>query len=284
MLPESVIDLLRSQHGVLADHQLVDRLDPPDRRRVFQHPELERLTARVRRHRVTPVTAVQAAMAAVLDHGRHAMLWGKSAAAHWGFGPFRITPVHVAVPRPHRSRPAGLGQRHVLGSIGEADRTTFDGIPISRPELTLLWIAGALTHRFGHERAAAKFEPILDDAWRRRLVDGCWLHALAERAGGRGRSGIVVLRQALEQRPPSYRPAGSRLEERFESILPERVRVDLARQVTVGVEPVVRTVDYRCRRWPLVAEPWAGADGIGRGARGCSSLAAGCVVEGPCLL
>ena len=39
------------------------------------------------------------------------------------------------------------------------------------------------------------------------------------RSGGRGRSGIVVLRTVLETRPVDYQPAGSRLEERFEEIV-----------------------------------------------------------------
>ncbi|MGK2929239.1 MAG: hypothetical protein ACSLFO_06635 [Acidimicrobiales bacterium] len=127
-------------------------------------------------------------------------------------------------------------------------------MPISRPEATVLWLAGMLTHRFGHEVAFPRTEVVLDHAWRQRLIHGQYIHDLADRCGGRGRSGIVVLRQALETRPPDYQPAGSRLEERFESNLTSRVRDDLERQVTVDVEPVIRTVDYRARNWPLIVE------------------------------
>jgi very-short-patch-repair endonuclease len=95
---------------------------------------------------------------------------------------------------------------------------------------------------------------LLDHAWRQRLIDGPYLHDLASRSGGRGRSGIVVLRQVLDTRPPDYRPAGSRLEERFEEIVSPVVRSELRRQVTVDVEPVIRTVDHRLDRWPLIVE------------------------------
>lgn len=255
MLPDEIVTMLRTQHGLLADHQMrSERLDSAVRRRIRRHPDFERLTARVLRHRGSPPTARQGAMAAVLDNGSGAMLWDVSAATLWGFGRHRLLPAHVAIERRHRSRQTALGERHFIGEMERGGRTTLDGIPVSRPELTLLWIAGALTHRFGHEIALERFSMLLDDAWRRRLVDGRYLHDLVARSGGKGRSGVVVARAAVEHRPPDYRPAGSRLEERFEELLPADVRGQLVRQVTVGVDPVVRTVDYRCRRWPLVAE------------------------------
>ena len=64
----------------------------------------------------------------------------------------------------------------------------------------------------------------------------------------------MVLRELLEQRPPDYQPAGSRLEERFEEIVPWTVRRELRRQVTVDVEQAIRTVDFRLDTWPLIAE------------------------------
>ncbi|MDE0804543.1 MAG: DUF559 domain-containing protein [Acidimicrobiales bacterium] len=254
MLPDPVFELLRRQSGLVADHQLLERFAPPIRRRVHRHPDVERITPRVLRHRAAPESAIQTATAAVLDNGPGAALWATSAAAHWGFGPYRLTPAHVAILRCHRGRTPGLGQRHLVGSICDRDRTTLAGVPISRPELTLLWIAGAMTHRLGHDLALLRFSALLDDAWRRRLVDESYIRSLADRSGGKGRSGIVVFRDTIDARPPGYRPAGSRLEERFESTLPWDVHRQLVRQVTVDVEPVVRTVDYRCRGWPLVVE------------------------------
>lgn len=86
MLPEPVIQLLRVQRGVVATRQL-HPLSTTERRRVLERePELERLTPRVLRHRVADRSRDQHLVAAVLDAGDEAGLWGKSAAALWGSG------------------------------------------------------------------------------------------------------------------------------------------------------------------------------------------------------
>lgn len=253
-IPEPVLDLLQRQRGLVADHQL--RIQEPrkaGRRSIHRHPEIERLSPRVLRHRAVPPSVEQQLMLAVLDAGPGAVLWGKSAASHFGFSRYRRLPAHVAVPRNHL-RGERAGELHVVRSLAPEDVTTHLDIPVSRPERTVLWLAGMLTHRYGHEVASSRAAVILDQAWRQGLIDGRTIHALADRLGGRGRSGIVVLRALLEDRPPDYTPAGSRLEERFEELLPAELLSELERQVTVDAETVIRTVDYRLRRWPLIAE------------------------------
>ena len=254
MLPDPVLQILQCQYSLIARHQ-VQAIEPRPvaRRAIYRSPELELVTPRVLRHRACAPSPQQSVMTAVLDAGPGAALWGKSAACHWGFGRFRLLPPHIALPRSHPKGPR-LGQIHLIGSLPSCDRTVHADIPVARPEATVLWLAGMWTHRFGHEIALERTEVALDQAWRQRLIDGHRIHELAERSGGRGRSGIVVLRQALENRPPGYQPAGSRLEERFESIVSPAVAVDLARQVTVEVDPVIRTVDFRLSSWPLIAE------------------------------
>ena len=192
-------------------------------------------------------------MTAVLDAGQDARLWSKSAATWYGFGRDRLLPAHVAVAR-QRALETSLAQLHVIGRLDPRDLTHHLDVPIARPEAIVLWLAGAYTHRFGHEVAAERAARVLDQAWRQRLIDGSYIHELASRSGGRGRSGIVVFRQILDNRPPDYRPAGSMLEERFEEIVSRDVARRLRRQVTVDAEPVVRTVDYRVDGRPLVAE------------------------------
>ena len=60
---------------------------------------------------------------------------------------------------------------------------------------------------------------------------------------------------ALRTRPPDYTPAGSALEERFESTLPSELRSRLRRQVGVGAEDgSIGIVDYRHRLRPLILE------------------------------
>lgn len=254
MLPEPIVDLLRVQFGLIGRHQ-VRQVEPSRnaRRTVYAHPDLEPVTSRVLRHRIAPPCSDQAVMATVLDSGPGALLWSKSAATHWGFGRYRLLPAHVAVRRVRRGGDR-LGQAHVITSLEDCDRVVHHDIPVARPEVTVLWLAGMLTHRFGHEVAFERTAVVLDHAWRQRLIDGDYIHQLAARSGGRGRSGIVVLRQALETRPPGYQPAGSRLEERFEDLLPHRLQTLLERQVTVDTNPVIRTVDYRVKGRPMIIE------------------------------
>lgn len=255
MLPEHVIQLLQTQSGVVARHQIRE-LEPDRhaRRSIYADVHLELTTRRVFRHRAVPPSQDQTLMTSILDAGPGAILWGKSAATRWGFGRNRLLPPHVAVPRRRRSSAGAHGQTHILTTLLERDCTHVAGIPIARPELVVLWMAGAFTHRFGHEIALERTEVALDQAWRQRLVDGRYIHELADRSGGRGRSGIIVLRQALERRPPDYQPAGSRLEERFESIVGAQIAGRLDRQATVDITPVIRTVDFLHRDRPLIVE------------------------------
>lgn len=257
MLPELVIQLLRVQRGVVATRQL-HPLSTTERRRVLERePELERLTPRVLRHRVADRSRDQHLVAAVLDAGDEAGLWGKSAAALWGFGRFRSTTPHVGTRRTVVRGPR-LGQVHLLRHLGPDAMTTHLDIAVARPEETVLWLAGMWTHRWGpngFDIAVARTAATLDHAWRSRLIDGHRIHALCERSGGRGRSGIVVLREVLRSRPPDYKPAGSVLEERFESTLPTGLRARLERQVGVGGEDgPIGVVDYRHRCRPLIVE------------------------------
>lgn len=257
MLPEPVVNLLRVQRGLIATWQL-RTLPAAERRRILERePELEHVTPRVLRHRVVDRSREQHLMAAVLDTGDDAGLWGKSAAALWGFGRFRSARPHVGTPRT-AVRGERLGQVHLLRHLGPAAMTTHLDIPVGRPEETVLWLAGMWTHRWGpngFDIAVMRTAATLDHAWRSRLIDGDRIHALCERSGGRGRSGIVVFREVLRTRPPDYKPSGSALEDRFESTLPPDVRDNLERQVAVGGgEALIGVVDYRHRRRPLILE------------------------------
>jgi len=256
VLPEPVVHLLRQQRGLVAIHQLRS-LPPADRRHVLERtPDLERWTPRVLRHRAAARSREQRLLGAVLDAGPAGGLWGKSSAALWGFGRFRSATPHVGVRRaPLRGE--RLGQVHVLRSLDASMLTTHLDIPIARPEETVLWLAGMWTHRWGPAGlpiAVQRTAATLDHAWRNGLIDGHRIHALCGRSGGRGRSGIVAFRAVLEPRPPGYRPAGSALEDRFESVLPAELRARLERQVGVGGDHRIGVVDYRHRRRGLVLE------------------------------
>lgn len=257
MLPEPVVHRLHRQRGLVATHQL-RALPPAERRRLLERePELERVTPRVLRHRVAERSREQHLLASVLDAGPGAGLWGKSGAAWWGFGRFRSTRPHVGIPRTVVRGPR-LGQVHRVRHLGPSAMTTHLDIPIGRPEEIVLWLAGMWTHRWGpggFDIAVQRTASTLDHAWRNRLIDGHRIHALCEQSGGRGRSGIVVFREVLRTRPPDYQPAGSVLEERFESTLPVDLRRRLQRQVAVGGDDGrIGVVDYRHLQRALVLE------------------------------
>lgn len=252
LLPEPARKLIELQRGALAGFQIQD-LSRADRRRVREHPDLLRVSPRTWRHIAVASHIEQQLILAVLDAGRGAGLWGKAAASHWGFSRYRRTPAHVGVPRSY-VRNGHLGQIHHIRDLRPSDIVMHLDVPTCRPERIILWLCGMMTHRYGHEVAHQKMQFILDQAWRQKLIDGHAIHALAERASGKGKSGIVVLRELLEKRPPDYQPAGSRLEERFEEIVSPQVARHLRRQVTVDADPVIRVVDFRLDKWPLVTE------------------------------
>lgn len=255
MLPEEIFALLRRQQGLVADRQVCAMVhSAAARRSIHRHPELERIGPRVQRHRASTPTIEQGLMHATLDAGPRAALWSKTGAALWGFGPFRLTPAHVALRRGTGGKGDRIAQIHTVRSLDDASITTASDLPVARPEETVLWLCGMWTHRRGHDLAIARMQRTLDQAWRDGLIDGAAIHDLAERSGGRGRSGIVVLRSLLETRPPDYQPAGSGLEDRFEEIVSAVVRDLLERQVTVAGERKICVVDYRCRSWPLIVE------------------------------
>ncbi len=137
-----------------------------------------------------------------------------------------------------------------------SELTDLLGIPVARPELAIRWLAGAWTHRWpGHpEVVDERLGRTLDHAWREGLIDGRYLHELAARTGGRGRSGIVALRRALETRPPDYLPSGSGAEDRFEEVIRSQDLGRLRRQVSVYDEAPIGVVDYEASCWPLVVE------------------------------
>ncbi|MDY7106416.1 MAG: DUF559 domain-containing protein [Actinomycetota bacterium] len=257
MLPEPIVALLRRQYGVVAEFQLSELLSYNGRRCVIRDRTMERRSPRVLRQTTARRCPEQELMAAVLDAGPAGVLWGKTAAAFWGFGYLSSRRPHVAVRRSNVREPR-LGSVHALRHLDERAVTTHHDLPISRPEDTILWTAGMFTHRYGPtglELAVQRTAVMLDHAWRMGLINGARVHELCDRSGGRGRSGIVVLRQVLEDRPPNYRPSGSALEERFESILPVDLRSRLERQVAVGgSDAPIGVVDYRHRSRPLVVE------------------------------
>lgn len=253
MLPGSLLDLLGQQFSLVGRHQLRTICDPTERRRVAHHPDLAPVGPRVLRHRAGAPELGQQLLLPVLDAGRDARLWGRAAAHWWGFGRFRAFPAHVMRPR-NGTRAPHIGIVHTTRVLDpDLDVTTHRGIPIVRPERLLLWLARADTERYGHEIGSLRFERTLDHAWREGLVDGRRIHDLTARCSGKGNSGIVILRDLLETRPPDHRPTDSRLERRWEEVVGE-LAAHFRRQVVLGDDAPIGRFDQVHRHRPLVVE------------------------------
>jgi very-short-patch-repair endonuclease len=284
VLPGSVLDLFADQYSLVGRHQLRERCSTADRRRITRHPDIERATPRVLRHRAGVPDLGQQLLLPVLDAGRDAALWGRAAAHWWGFGRFRAMPAHV-VRRSEGPRPPHIGVIHVTRVLDPGlDLTVHRGIPIVRPERLLLWLARVDTERYGHEVGALRLERTLDHAWREGLVDGHRIHAVAERCAGKGNSGIVILRQLLEDRPPDHRPTDSGLERRWEEVVGADAR-SFRRQVVLGDDAPIGRFDQVHASRPLVVEIHSEkfhtmpSDRADDARRACELVAAGfCVV------
>jgi very-short-patch-repair endonuclease len=253
VLPGRVLDLFTDQYSLLGRHQLRDACSPAERRRTVRHADVELIGPRVLRHRAGTPDLGQQLLLPVLDAGRGALLWGRAATHWWGFGRFRAFPVHVAKPK-DGTRGPHLGVVHTTRVLDtELDVTTHRGIPIVRPERLVLWLARADTERHGHEIGALRLERALDHAWREGLIDGHRIHDLAARCSGKGNSGIVILRQLLDARPPDFRPTDSNLERRWEEVVGP-VAASFRRQVVLGDDAPIGRFDQVHVDRPLVVE------------------------------
>lgn len=253
MLPGSVSELLPQQFGLISRRQLRDRCSPAERRRCARDPQLVPLGPRVLRHTAAPTDLGQQLLAPVLDAGPTAVLWGYAATQWWGFGRFRAFPVDVARP-PMTERPDHLGRIHSTTTLDPSlDITSHRGIPIARPERLILWLARRFTARWGNEVGELRLARTLDHAWRSGLVDPRSLRHVAERHGGKGNAGIVILRRLLEERPSDHRPTDSGLERRWEEVVGS-LASQFRRQVVLGGEtPIGRFDEVHVSR-PLVVE------------------------------
>lgn len=255
MIPALLADVLGCQLGMATNHQFRSTVPcPQDRRALLRAGRLRRATPRVVELPAPLEVPERALLLAVLDAGPRACLFGESAATFMGIGRFRLFPLHVA--RPRRSGRAPNGALiHNLRNYDDLRVTDRRGVPMPSPEWIVRWIARLWAHRFPPEIAADRIAATLDHAWRQALIDGPEIHRLAEETGGRGNSGIVALRTALEKRPPDYVPAGSALEDRWERALPWDLHRRFTRQRKIMTSKGRLLIpDYSLDAWPLLVE------------------------------
>jgi hypothetical protein len=145
-------------------------------------------------------------LAATLACGPTAVLSHGSAAALWGFGerpdPGGAARIELTVPGARGRRRPGLSIH--AAQIGERERGTFRGVPVTTVTRTLLDLAGTLS--------GERLERLLDGCQRARRLDAGRLErALIDAAGRRGAG---RLRRALDAVHPEGALTRSELERR----------------------------------------------------------------------
>jgi very-short-patch-repair endonuclease len=230
---------------VVALYQLPDLgLSSSQIHRLSTHHGWARITTMVLRRVGSPKGDAQEVTAAVLDSGDGAFLSHESAAAFWGHLGCRLLPPQVTTDRPS-SRRSALARVHRVRAVDRRWVTTLHGIPVARPELTVLQLFATMPD--------ARAERIADALWSRRLFSGRSLGLALGELAARGRNGVAGLRRYWEARGDVYVPPASGLESRFAKLM-AREGIPFRRQVDLGSEAWTGRVDFLHARLPVVVE------------------------------
>ncbi|MBI2709016.1 MAG: DUF559 domain-containing protein [Actinobacteria bacterium] len=226
-----------AQHGLIARWQVLgDVVDERAWKRLADRPPWEQLSRNVLRNVAAGPTAVQRALAGVLDAGPGAFLSSAPAAALWTVPGFSLRPVVVTQARTYGSDHVRLAISRRPRALPSALLTALDGVPIVRPELCIVELAETLS--------VGRLERALDSAWSRRLLTGAAVRRAMELLGTRGRHGVRALRGLLDARGESYVPPASNLEARVMQILRAAGEAPMDRQVDLGGGTWTGRVDF----------------------------------------
>lgn len=248
--------LAASQHGLISIRQAIELgYSRGQRARLADGRRWERIGPRVLRLVGAAETDGQVALLGVLDAGDQAALWGSSAAAWWGIPGNQLRPLQVARVRDQTNRPARHASNHEPTLLPPDHVVVLEGVPTVLPARALFDVAGSRRRGAEHPSWVDRMARMVDTAWSMRLVSGRSLHAMLRELAQRGRPGIQVMRQVLEDRGPEYTPPASALESRFEQLLVRAGEPPMRRQVDTGDgDRWLGRVDFRDEVLPLIAE------------------------------
>ncbi|MGH9165760.1 MAG: DUF559 domain-containing protein [Acidimicrobiales bacterium] len=240
--------LAEEQHGVVATAQ-VRHLGATrsGRRHRVARADWVALSPRVLRLAGSVATPKQQLMAAVLDAGAGAVVSHEAAAALWGVPGFWMGSLDVSRPRTcTRVRP-NLGELHESRRLAPDHVTACDGIPVTSVARTLFDLAGA------PGLSAWRVERAVDNAISLSPPVLPRLHALLGDLASRGRPGITLMRELLDERPVGYVAPASGLEARVIGLLDE-AGIATRRQVDLGGDEWIGRVDLLVADAPVVVE------------------------------
>ncbi len=234
----TAFDLASRQHGIVAAWQLQPgvasatvrfELARSGRwRRVF--PQVFQLVG-------APTTQFTAVAGALLAAGPGAHLAYYSAAHLWGWLPSPPARFHIRRERGSNGRDVPPVVRlHLTRNLPDVDVVKLHGLPIARPERTLIDLAA--------KNPDGRVEVWLDRAWSKRQLNGHTLLAQCERLGIRGRPEDQRVRRMLDKRGLNYCPPASGLESRVRQVLSDHGLGDVTNQVDVSGANWIGRVDF----------------------------------------
>jgi very-short-patch-repair endonuclease len=199
---------------------------------------LEQITPVVFRIGGAPQTARQLVCATVLNCGCFAAASHSSAAALWELPGYRLDPPTAMRRRTDSIPPPTLGIVHTTTHLPDHHTTVIDGIPVTYPARLVFDLAGE------HDVHPGRIERLVDTMWGRSLVSYQSLHSMLQEHAERGRPGIAMMREILDERPADHRPPDSNLEARVNSLVVEDGQEPLERQRNVGAAHWIGRMDF----------------------------------------
>jgi len=208
VINSELLELVGRQHGVIARSQLRDALgwDRSKLYRARQHGLLADVTPSVLRLASSPDSFTLRCMALQLHLQSSSFLGSITAGRIYGLRSMAQSPIRATVPeaRRHHCPPWALLTRSSWFDEADSIRRD-DGLVVATP-LRMLFGLAATLHPFRFARAA-------EDAWNLKLITPHSAADYLERHRCRGKNGVAVLEQWIDEVIDRDRPAQSGLEQ-----------------------------------------------------------------------
>jgi len=218
--------LLREQDGLISRDQLAgEGLDDAARRRRIRADILVPVLPGVYRSSVTRESWRQFVRATWMWLRGRGVLSHLTSASLLGLVDSEMFPVEVTTSTHSLKAPSERVIVHRVKSLEQRDARLLDGMGITTPLRTVVDLAGSMPQ--------GRFEFVLDEARRRRLVAERPLREVLDRLACKGRAGIKMLRHILDAGELSLPVPGSPFERRFIQFLDRRSLPEAERQFVI---------------------------------------------------
>ncbi len=240
---EAIAAIATTQHGLLTRAQARTHLTEKMLRVRLRRGSLERIGPQVLGIAGVPPSWHRDVMAACLGSGGVASHCSAARLEAFRLVPHRWIEVTTGLGTNHRFATARIHQSNALAPHWI---TTVGPIPVTRPERTMVDLAGVLSRH--------RLELVLDAALDDRIVEIGTLIDAFDALAVRGRRGIAALRPMLVERGTGVVVDTTELERMFSAVLRDAGIVEPRRQVLLGGEALIGLVDFLFERVRLIVE------------------------------